>query len=253
MSSDDPCDSMVTLLQSAIMMSEEAVSKSNTALAAARSALDLYLQNYKKQGWTFKGYEKASPAPPDLEEVPVFLSDSNADIVDVDSDTDNTDIVEDPIEVINNQGRKEELQKDRKNTKDIILHNDEDGGDYDDSEDEKVNDEEGNNEDGLPESFTAIRSWLAGGMKQYSKLGVYRKQGGKHNGWPVWERLDGTQKLFYHQDGRWVIGPDPASCIGFVCTVEGNWSRPDQVTGGWMAYKHDNFWHHDPLMTVIET
>ena len=37
---------------------------------------------------------------------------------------------------------------------------------------------------------------------QYNKMGVYEQTGEYHNKKPVWSRHDGTQKMFYYDNGE---------------------------------------------------
>ena len=49
-------------------------------------------------------------------------------------------------------------------------------------------------------------------------------------------------------DGRWMIGPDPASNGGGVWTVYGNQTGWPQDITDWQYY--DGGWHSDPNLTV---
>jgi len=103
---------------------------------------------------------------------------------------------------------------------------------------------------GLGPVYLTVTSTGPAGKKQGSRLGVYQQIGETHHGKPVWERHDGTMKLFYDNRGYWLIGDDPASNTGGVVTVEGNLQTwPHQVTE--LRYA-DYGWKTDDQLTVTE-
>jgi len=85
-------------------------------------------------------------------------------------------------------------------------------------------------------------------------MGVYNRTfgldwTGLNNGKPVWERHDGTENIYYSNEGKWMIGPDTSS--GGISTVESNLQTwPDQVTR-WQ-YANDKSWHSDDQLSVKE-
>jgi len=106
---------------------------------------------------------------------------------------------------------------------------------------------------GLGPVYLTVTSTGPAGKEQTSKMGVYQQQRGQtHNGRPVWERHDGTEKLFYDNTGHWLIGDDPASDAGGVSTAEGNLQTWPHQVKGWKYPDYDSKFITDDQLTVTE-
>lgn len=89
------------------------------------------------------------------------------------------------------------------------------------------------------------------GKEQYGRTGVYRQSGETHNNKPVWSRHDGTEKLFYDNGGRWLIG-DPTTNTGGVTTADPAGDLWPHQVRAWKYSLAETGWESDPLLTVTD-
>merc|ERR1719433_1881146 len=83
-------------------------------------------------------------------------------------------------------------------------------------------------------------------------MGVYHRTGKYHNFKPTWTRHDGTQKIFYSDAGRWMIG-NPASNAGGVMTKKGSQTAWPQDITDWQYWDGGKWqWHPDPTLIVTD-
>jgi len=102
--------------------------------------------------------------------------------------------------------------------------------------------------------YLTVESSGEAGKVQYDRMGVYEKTGEYHNEKPVWSRLDGTDKMFYDNEGHWMIGDDPATDAGGVSSVASNTNLLPHQIKEWEYYDDhdDGKWHADSLLTVTD-
>jgi len=98
-----------------------------------------------------------------------------------------------------------------------------------------------------PDIFTVNSAGGPASEVQWNRMGKYEKSRDENNGHPVWINHDGSQRLFYASDGKWVIG-NPATEIGGLESVErGQDSVPSYP---WRYYSDDGVWVVDQQLTV---
>jgi len=99
----------------------------------------------------------------------------------------------------------------------------------------------------LPAFYTINSAGGPASDIQWNRMGKYkRSRDEKNNGHPVWVNYDGSEKLFYASDGKWVIG-NPETEVGGLESVE---RGPAGVPSYPWRYYSDGVWAVDQLLTV---